>query len=58
MADEPKADEPKADNADFDDEQVEDLEAPASAQDDVAGGQRCTQPTICIPLTCGQYSTM
>jgi len=51
MTDEPKADEPKADDSEPDDEQIEDLEAPASSLDDVAGGGICGARS-CYSGTC------
>ena len=46
MTEEPHADEGA-------EEAIEDLEAPATAQDDVAGGAACGKPSmICEPPTC------
>ncbi|HEY2600448.1 MAG TPA: hypothetical protein VGI67_02755 [Thermoleophilaceae bacterium] len=34
-------------------EEIEDLEAPADQQEDVAGGNICAKPTtFCVPPTC------
>lgn len=43
---EPRKDQPRPDEPEAGEEHVEDLEAPASQQENVAGGVRCVE-TIC-----------